>query len=303
MNVLVVGGCGFIGSHVVDELLEAGHQVRVLDRTPERYREPLPEVAYHVADIHDERALDEALTEIDAVIHAASSTVPSISMADPVQDIQDNLVGLVRLLERMRHQNVRRILFLSSGGTVYGDPEHLPVKEDHPLRPLCSYGVVKVAMERYLLLYQRLHGFLPLIFRPSNPYGPRQGHIGQQGVVATIFARMAKGEPITIWGDGSTVRDYFHVSDLARLCRMAIGTNKTGIYNVGSGQGTSLNQLVRLISGITGIQPDVRHEAARPFDVQAIVLDTERVKHVFGWAPSLPLEEGLRAYWMEAKNT
>jgi len=222
MKVLVLGGNGFIGSHVVDQLLAAGHKVRVFDRSAERYRDPIKQVEYRLGRFDDTFQVAEALQGMDAVCHLISTTVPGTSNLDPVADVKNNLINTLNLLEQMRKKGLRRILYLSSGGTVYGNPESSPISENHPLKPISSYGIVKVAIEKYLFMYQQLYGLQPVILRPSNPYGPRQGHAGVQGLIGTLLARAFSGETLEIWGDGSIVRDYMHVSDLARLCVVAL---------------------------------------------------------------------------------
>jgi len=297
MNVLVLGGNGFIGSHVVDSLLAAGHRVRVFDRSAERYRSPCPDVEYCMGNFADENLLTEALQGMDAVCHLVSTTVPATSNLDPVADVQDNLVNSIRLLEQMRAVRVYRILYISSGGTIYGNPEMSPVSENHPLHPLCSYAVVKLAIENYLFMYQQLHGFEPIVLRVSNPYGPRQGHAGVQGLIGTALGRLAAGEPIEIWGDGSVVRDYIYVSDLADLCVQALQGNHCGVFHAGSGTGYSVNDILSTIR--EKISPDlqVQYGERRDFDVKEVVLDMNRTLDTFNWQSKIGLCEGIRQQW------
>jgi len=195
MKALVLGGGGFLGSHLVDELLKKNHDVRVLDRAAEQYRTTPDAVDYRLGDFADPAVVAEALQDIDTVYHLASATVPSTSNLDPAADITANLVPGVRLFEQLVRLGVRRIVFLSSGGTVYGDPKLMPVAVEHPVSPLCSYGVVKVATEHYLHMFQELYGLSPTILRASNPYGPRQGHLGVQGAIATFLNRLLAAAP------------------------------------------------------------------------------------------------------------
>ena len=297
MNALVLGGCGFIGSHIVDLLLDAGHKVRVVDHSPEQFRQPLTDVDYRFMDFINTSELEAALDGIDTVIHAISSTVPGTSNKNPQADIQNNLLGSIRLLDLLKKQGICRIVFLSSGGTVYGTPDIIPVSEDHPLNPLCSYGVVKIAIEKYLFMYQHLYGLRPIVIRPANPYGPRQGHSGVQGVISTFLADMLKERPLNIWGDGSIIRDFFHVQDLARLCVTAAESDQTGIFNAGSGCGHSVREIIDIISEITGVAADIRFSAAHESDVEKIVLDIEKASVTFGWSPNIPLEQGIRDHW------
>ena len=170
----------------------------------------------------------------------------------------------MHLLDQMRFNDVRRIVFLSSGGTVYGNPDTAPVTEIHPLRPICSYGVVKVAIENYLFMYHDLYGIEPVVLRPSNPIGPRQGHFGIQGVVPTFLRRLLDGELIEVWGDGSVVRDYLDITDLAALCLRAGTSEVIGVFNAGSGIGTSVNDILAIIESVTGRHPEVTYSLLVP---------------------------------------
>jgi UDP-glucose 4-epimerase len=301
MKVLVIGGCGFIGSHVTDALVARGLQVRVLDRRAEPFRAPLRNVDYVLGNFADTGQLFDALAGIDAVIHLASTTVPASANLDPVSDITGNLIATVRLLEIMRRAGQRRIVYLSSGGTVYGITGTDPVPETHALRPITSYGIVKVAIENYLHMEQALHGLGPVVLRAANPYGPRQGHTGVQGVIGTHLWKIARNEPVEIWGDGSVVRDFIHVRDLARLCADVVQSEATGCFNAGSGEGASINGVVAAInravtaSGGAPVQPV--HKPGRAFDVPRIVLDIARARDSFGWSPRIPLDEGLAETW------
>lgn len=297
MKVLVIGGCGFIGSHVVDTLLENSVSVRVLDRRPEMFRPPLPGVDYVTGDLSDTAQIFEALVGVDAVIHLASTTVPSTSNLDPVADISGNLIATVRLLEVMRKAGVRKMVYLSSGGTVYGVPDTDLVGEMHPLRPISSYGVVKVAVENYLFMEQQLHGLQHVVLRASNPYGPRQGHAGIQGIVGTHLWRLARNEPIEIWGDGSVVRDFIHVRDLAKLCLVAVRSEVSGCFNAGSGNGASIARVVECIKQVVGGDIQPIYKSGRTFDVPRVVLDITKARNALGWTPEVFLEDGLVDTW------
>jgi len=293
LRVLVLGGNGFIGSHVVDHLVAAGHKVRVFDRSVELYREPLKHVEYRFGRFDDTFQVAEALDGMDAVCHLISSTVPGTSNLDPVVDVESNLVNTLKLLEQMRKKNLHRILYLSSGGAVYGNTVTSPIGEDQPLNPISSYGVVKVSIEKYLLMYQQLYGFKPIILRPSNPYGPRQGHVGVQGLIGTFLARILAGERLEIWGDGSVVRDYMHVSDLSRLCVSALESETCGVFNAGSGEGNSINQIVDLIRNLADEELQIDYRQGRACDVQEVVLDISKAIEAFNWSPEVSLSDGI----------
>lgn len=275
--------------------------MRIFDRRPEAFRPPLAGVDYVTGDLSDVPQIYEAMNGVQAVIHLASATVPSTSNLDPVADINGNLVATVRLLETMRAAGVRKIVYLSSGGTVYGIPQTDPVAETHPLRPISSYGIVKVAIENYLYMEHWLHGLQHVILRASNPYGPRQGHTGIQGIIGTHLWRTANGEPVEVWGDGSVVRDFIHVRDLAELCVTAVQSDVAGCYNAGHGTGASVAQIVDSISRTvqaTGGAPVVpTYKPGRSFDVPRVVLDIAKARHDFGWMPQIGLDEGIAESW------
>lgn len=297
MKILVIGGCGFIGSHVVDRLLARGHTVKVFDKQAERFRPPQKNVEYQYGNFHDSMAVLDALVGCDAVIHLASTTFPGTADLDPMADVQGNLVGTVALLDCMVKVGVSRLLFLSSGGTVYGPPDMVPIPETHPLRPINSYGIVKASIEHYLEMYRITRGLSTISVRASNPYGPRQGHAGVQGVISTFLNRLLANEPLEIWGDGKVVRDYLYVRDLAEFCAEAVSTDKVGPYNVGSGEGASLLEVVDLLRNVTGRDIKPLFKPGRKIDVQYSVLDVSKARTVLGWQPETDFLTGLRETW------
>lgn len=305
MEALVIGGNGFLGSRLVSRLRSQGHRVGVLDRMPARTDFDWTDVDYREGGLDDAPVLAEALAGVSVVYHLASSTVPSTSNADPQRDVRENLIGSLRLVDAMGQAGIRRLVFFSSGGTVYGNPQVCPVPEGHGLNPISSYGVVKVAIENYLMMYQRLGTLDPLILRPSNPYGPGQSTAGIQGAVAAFLGRAARGEGVQIWGDGEIVRDYIYVDDLVTLAIKAGASGETGVFNAGSGVGHSLNELCAMIREVTGQPLPVEYLPGRKFDVDQIVLDTQAASRAFSWTPDVTLREGLRIAWeaMQSKNT
>jgi len=302
LKVLVIGGCGFIGSHVVDKCLQQGLSVRVMDTRPELYRPPPPGVDYVFHSLSDHRRLADTLSGVDAVVHLASTTVPSTSNLDPAADISGNLVPTVRLLEAMRASGTRKLVFFSSGGTVYGIPTKDPVPEDHPLNPISSYGIVKLAIEQYLRMEQQLHGLEFVALRPANIYGPRQAQVGLLGVIGTYLRKVAEDAPIEIWGDGSVVRDFVHVEDIADLCHRALISGASGSFNAGSGEGTSISQIVDIIGQTTGRTLEPVYKPGRNFDVPRVVLDIARARATFGWQPAVPLRRGIGETWEWVKQ-
>jgi UDP-glucose 4-epimerase len=303
VRVLVVGGCGFIGSHVVDRLAANGHTVRVLDKHSERYRAPVAGVDYFVGSFMDRMTLVEALTGVEAVFHLAGTTFPGTANLDPIADVKDNLIGTVGMIETMLDMDIRRILFLSSGGTVYGPSLGEAIAEDHPLLPVSSYGIVKLAIERYLDMFARTRRLTPVVIRASNAYGPRQAHVGVQGVVSTLLQRLRHGEPVEIWGDGTVIRDYLYVEDLARLCVAAGCSERTGVFNAGSGRGTSLNEVVEILSKVTGCTINPTYRPGRAVDVQRSVLDVSSARIAFGWQAQVSLEVGISETWKWLNDT
>lgn len=297
MKVLVLGGCGFIGSHVVDSLVAKGLKVRVFDRGPERFRPPTPQVDYVYGDFRDLTSILDALTDVDVAMHLISATVPGTAALDPQADVRDNLVPTISMLEAMSKARVPKIVYLSSGGTVYGPSAEVPTSETEPLRPISAYGIVKVAIEQYIQLYVRERGIAATILRPSNPYGPRQGHTGLQGVVGTFLQRALNDEPIHVWGDGSVVRDYLYVGDLADLCCRCATSDTTGVFNAGSGQGLSINEVIERIRATSGKDLAVSYSAGRKLDVPISTLDISAATAAFGWRPSTDFATGVARYW------
>lgn len=254
-------------------------------------------VDYRLGEFNDLSNLTEALAGVDVVYHLLSSTVPATAAASPIYDVESNLVGALRLISLMKTMNVRRLVFFSSGGTVYGPPEELPIKESHPTRPINSYGIVKVAIEHYLLAAARSGELSPLILRLSNPYGPRQGHDGVQGVISTFLSRISRGLPIEVWGDGTVVRDYIYVSDVASLCQRIVDRDVTGVFNVGSGSGASITKILEVVREVTRDAAQVTYKPGRVLDVERNFLDIAAIKREFGWEPAYDLRRGIEKTW------
>lgn len=297
MRVLAIGGGGFIGHHLVTLMATRGHEVVVLGRSAEPAR-PLPQgVGYAQGDMNDPCKLAKLLHGVDAVAHLASTTVPATGDKDPAADVQTNLIGTLALLSAMKEAGCSRLLFLSSGGTVYGVPQSIPIEETDPLNPICSYGIVKVAIESYLELFARNYGLRFVTIRASNPYGPHQGNMGLQGVIGTFLNRAFDRKPIEIWGDGSTIRDYIYVTDLCELCLDALESGRTGIYNGASGHGTSVQHIADVVQEVTGLQLDIRNLPGRVFDVPTSILGVEKARHDFHWRPRVGLREGISLTW------
>ncbi len=297
MKIVAFGGGGFIGSAIVDRLLLAGHQVRVFERTrvlPYRVFEESELVEWTTGDMQSPHDVAMALEGMDAVLHLVSTTLPKNSNEDTVFDVQSNLISTLHLLDAMVAQAVKRIVFISSGGTVYGEPKYLPIDEVHPTNPLVSYGITKLAIEKYLLLYQRMHGLEPTILRVANPYGERQRAETAQGAVGVFLHRALRGQMIDIWGDGSITRDYIYIGDVANAFVRAFEYDgEATILNISSGLGVSLNELLAAIEHMLGHPVERRYLPGRPFDVPVSILDNSLARVELGWVPRTSLGDGI----------
>ena len=293
---LVLGGGGFLGSHLVEQLLSEGCAVRVFDRarpSPVPRMESLAE--YIEGDFGNRADVKAALDGCRTIFHLIGTTLPKTSNDDPVHDLESNLVTTVRMLELARHAGVERVIFASSGGTVYGVPTSLPIPEHHDTQPLCSYGIHKLAIERYLHLYRSLHGLDYCVLRLANPFGERQRPDASQGAVSVFLDKALRGEEIVVWGDGSVVRDYIYAGDVARAFSQAAKYQHTvRTFNIGSGQGLSVNALIAAIERVVGGAVARRYLPGRPFDVPTNVLDISRAAQYLGWRPHWSFEDGLR---------
>lgn len=294
MRALVLGGNGFIGSHLVDELLRHGHYVRVFDKYPELYRKPLNNVDYVYGDFGNRGLVSDALDKIDVVYHLISTTLPKTSNEDPAFDVQSNVIETLFLLEQSVANKIKKFVYISSGGTVYGVPATLPIPEDSPTFPLCSYGITKLCIEKYLEMFHHLYGLDYVVIRPSNPFGTRQNPKNAQGVISVFLGNIMQKRTITIWGDGSVVRDYIFVQDLVEgIYCSSVSTLNHRIFNMGSGAGISLNQLVTVIDKYLGCKSNVEYMPKRSFDIPEIYLDVSRAKDELGWQPKTQLIDGI----------
>lgn len=303
MNVLVLGGNGFIGSHLVDKLLKEGHSVRVFDKNEEHFRKPLQKVDYHLGEFGNRGLLLEALKDMDVVVHLISTTLPKTSNDDPVFDVQSNIVESLFLLEQCVKIGIKKIIFASSGGTIYGVPDAVPVAEENATNPICSYGICKLAIEKYLMLYKQLYNLNYTILRPSNPYGSRQNPFGIQGAIPVFLGKILRNETIQIWGTGNVVRDFIYIEDVVNAFhRSIIHDSNIKIFNIGSGKGHSLNDLLSIIRNVTEIDVSINYTKSRTYDVSEIYLDISNAKKELHWEPHTSLEEGIKLTWEFVKN-
>jgi UDP-glucose 4-epimerase len=295
---LLLGGNGFVGSHISDMLLRQGAEVRILDRYPEQFRSANPSISYFIGDFSDPELLKSAIHGIDTVIHLQSSTVPSTSEHGSLFDIETNLIPTVRLLETMVENKCNTIVYFSSGGAVYGNPSIIPTPEDSPLCPISSYGVVKTVIESYIQYFER-HGVRSLIIRPSNLYGIRQSKTGVLGLINTLLENALHDEETNIFGDGSVIKDYVYINDLIDFLEVALKLDTYGVFNIGSGQGVSVNEVIALVENAINKTLRLRHENARTFDVSKVILDISKAKSKIGWEPHTPLSTGISEVWKQ----
>ncbi|MFV3415618.1 NAD-dependent epimerase/dehydratase family protein [Pseudomonas nitroreducens] len=308
MKIAIFGGGGFIGSAIADRLLKDGHQLKIFERPrvpPYREFTAHEQVEWVTGDLMSTHDVAEVLDGVDTVLHLVSTTLPKSSNDDPIYDVQTNLIATLQMLNLMVGKGIRKIVFISSGGTVYGPPTYLPIDELHPTEPQVSYGITKLMIEKYLLMYQHLHGIKANILRVTNPYGERQRVETAQGAVGVFLSKALKDQPIDIWGDGSVTRDYIHVSDVAEAFAKAVTYDGAeSVFNISSGNGTSLNELVASLEKVIGKDIQRNYLPGRPFDVPTSVLCNERAARELQWSPMVDLETGLRRTlaWLEQAN-
>jgi UDP-glucose 4-epimerase len=298
VKILVTGGAGFIGSHVVDAYVAAGHQVAVLDNLSTGREENVnPAAPLYRVDVRDLAQVQSATAAFRPHVvnhHAAQSEVPK-SVADPGYDAQVNVVGGLNVLKACVDNSVSKVIFSSTGGALYGEPDVVPADEDHPIRPLSPYGTSKVAFEQYLATFRRTFGLRFTTLRYANVYGARQDFAAEEGRVVAIFAsRMIEGKPVTIDGDGSQSRDMLHVGDIAMANIVALEQGDDGTFHISTGVPVTVNDLFRKLALLTEYRLEPRFGPSRKGDVYRIALDNTRAKEQLGWEPRIQLEEGLR---------
>lgn len=307
MKVLVTGGAGFIGSHVVDALLAGGHQAEALDDLSSGRSENLPaHVPLHELDIRScEAAALVAGGGYDALIHHAAQMDVRRSVADPALDADVNITGFVNLLEACRRADVRKVIFASTGGAIYGEPQEVPQAESHPLQPVSPYGISKLAGEKYLAWYGAQYGIRHVALRYGNVYGPRQNPHGEAGVVAIFLARMLGGEHPVINGDGRQTRDYVYVADVAAANVAALDyAGPSRVLNVGTGRETDVVAIFRSLRATLGAEVPEVHGPAKEGEQRRSVLDPATAARLLGWSPQTDIEEGLRrtAAWFASEE-
>ena len=297
MKVLVTGGAGFIGSHVVDALVQEGHSVVVVDDLSTGKREHVnPAASFYQLDVRDpELGKIFSLERPDLVNHHAAHVDVRRSVADPLFDAEVNILGSLNLLECALQYGVKNFIYASSGGAIYGEPLYLPCDEDHPLNPICPYGVSKLAVERYISYYGHAYGLRYAILRYPNIYGPRQDSTGEAGVTAIFARQILEGKDVLINGSGEQERDFVHVHDVMSANLLAQSALGGQTYNLGTGVGTSINQLVAAMKSLTGYAQEPVYGPPKPGETFKIYLDATKARTELGWRPEVGLEQGLRA--------
>ncbi|CAN1494227.1 WcaG Nucleoside-diphosphate-sugar epimerases [Burkholderiaceae bacterium] len=303
MKCLILGGAGFIGSNLLQTLIRRGHEVRIFTRnaiSQVGLNELQPHFEEVVGNFLCEKDLRSALSNVEIVIHLISTKSPSQSNVDPEIDAEENIVGTLRMLKIAKEMGVKKIVFSSSGGTVYGQPISLPISEEHPTDPICSYGVSKLAIEKYLHLASNKYQLQYSVLRVSNVYGAGQSAKKGIGAASIFLWKIMNDQEITIWGDGEVSRDYIYISDVvdAFVCAIEKNTPKN-IFNIGYGDSITINQLVELIGKITNKTPKVKYLSPRNFDVSKNYLNIELAKKYLNWKPRVDIRDGLNRMFIE----
>ena len=295
MKILVTGGAGFIGSHVAERYLSSGWEVAVADNLSAGRRDNVPEgAAFYELDIRDlEFGEVVAAEQPDVISHHAAQMDVRISTTEPAFDADVNIVGSIKVIEAALAAGVKKLIFSSTGGAVYGEPQELPVNEETPARPISQYGCSKLAVERYLYLYNVQRGLDYVALRYPNVYGPRQDPHGEAGVTAIFALRMLDGEPCNIYGDGTESRDYVYIDDVVNAHALAADSDFNGILCVGSGKETTVPDIFDGLSALTGNNLEPRREPLRPGEIHRICISGAKAKEVLGWEPEVPFKEGL----------
>ncbi|MCL4511548.1 MAG: SDR family oxidoreductase [Bacteroidetes bacterium] len=296
MKILVTGGAGFIGSNIVDAYIGKGHEVFVVDDLSSGSLDNLsPKAKFFQVDIRDPQ-LGKILQEnkFDVVNHLAAQMDVRRSVADPIFDAGVNIVGTLNLLENCLKSGVKKIIFSSTGGAIYGEQDYFPADENHPTRPLSPYGIAKLSVEKYLFYYYAVHGLKCVVLRYANVYGPRQNPHGEAGVVAIFTSKLLKGEEPIINGDGKQTRDYTYVGDVVQANVLALDYDKQDVFNIGTGKETDVNALFNTLIAATGSSAKESHGPAKAGEQMRSVIDYSKAKTLLGWEPKVGLDEGLK---------
>ncbi|MBO0796872.1 MAG: NAD-dependent epimerase/dehydratase family protein, partial [Ktedonobacteraceae bacterium] len=297
MRILVTGGAGFIGSHIVDRYIAAGHEVAIVDSLWDegggKEANVNPKATLYRADITDEAALVQIFDEVrpEVVSHHAAQHSVAVSARDPQLDARVNVLGLLNILQNCTRVGARKVIFAGSGAS-YGTPEQLPIDEETVQRPESPYGITKMAAEHYLRFWHEAHGLDYTIFRYGNVYGPRQDPNGEAGVISIFAKRFLTRQGVRIDWDGEQRKDYVFVVDVARASVLALEGGDNDVFCIGSGKGTSVNEIYRTLAGISGYEPEITRAPKRPGDIYLSYFSCDKARRVLGWEPSVTFEEG-----------
>lgn len=305
-NCIIYGGGGFIGSHLCEELLKRKYNVTIFDKinfAKDNIRDFRDKIKVIEGDFNNECDLLSSLDGIDYVYHLVSSTLPASSNDNPVYDVESNLISSLRLLQDVVKRKIKKVVFVSSGGTVYGIPESTPISEDHPRHPICSYGITKKTIEDYLYMFNYLYNLDYTVFRLANPYGERQNPLYAQGVIPVFLKKILLKEEIVIWGDGSVRRDYIYIKDaIMPLVKSLEYKSENKVFNLGSGIGYSVNELLGMIKKVTNQDAMVKYVAGRKLDVPVSVLDISLLKKEMNYVPKVEIEKGIEITYKYLKE-
>lgn len=303
MKVVILGGGGFLGKALLERLISEQFEIVVFDKALPNFSKSHEKIEWIVGDFSNIQHVEKSIQNADVIVHLISTILPKGIDANLVGDLQNNVTPTLQLLDKAIKHKVKKVIFVSSGGTVYGEPIYLPIDEKHPTNPLSSYAVTKLMIEKYLLLYHSMLGLNVKILRVTNPYGEYQRTDRAQGAIGIFLSKALCGQPINIWGDGSVIRDYIYVHDVADALNKSISYEGTeSIFNISSGVGTSLNELAQLIEKITGFQISKNYLQERNFDVHANVLSNKLAREELGWMPNTSLIEGVTRTFNYMKN-
>lgn len=290
-KILVIGGSGFIGRALALRFCQEGYLVRVFSPSATRYEWPLGIETVN-GYIEDKGILKEQVNWSDTILHCASTTNPRTSLSDPVHDVSSNLIPVVELLEMIKSTN-KKFIYCSSGGAVYGKPMQNPIKEDHIKQPSTSYGLVKSLIEDYIVYYNRNYGVPYLIVRPANIYGPKLRSIGEQGIISTLLFKAYKNEETIIWSNPENIRDYLFIDDFANGLTSLIKKNVNGIFNIGSGNGVSLRQIIDVVQSVLPTPMSIKYQEVTIKDEPVNVLCNRKIEETTGWKPVISLSKGI----------
>jgi len=304
MNILVTGGAGFIGSHVVDAYINDNHNVVIVDDMSRGRKEFInPRATFHQISISDPQLANIIQKEsIKVISHHAAQISVSDSVKNPVKDAESNIIGTLQLLQNAVECGVNKFIFASTGGAIYGEQDYFPAREDHPQKPTSPYGLSKLSVEGYLKFYKEQYGLKSIIFRYGNVFGPRQNPNGEAGVVAIFNNRLLKGQAPIINGDGEQTRDYIFVRDVVNANLLALKLNGSDTFNVGTGQETSVNELTHLILEVAESNIDVQTSKKNNFEQRRSCLDYKKLKESLNWSPKVSLKEGLSETFIFFRN-